>query len=276
METPNQSLISSGELNTAENNNNETPMEIDQANNCKTSAEVPPTPEQSLSEELQKMNTSTEENITKKKTTVTEVRRTNQQSETLINDSNVSLSDTLLSSAYRRRCLIEGHAQNEMAAIKQFKTNYNLKFGQPYPNFYMGKLKNALNEIKMQPFLQRKVLALFLYNGKSIRSNIFCSQVMRDDCILKIFSKYFLLYGWDVTQRGHAKEMYDRLFKVQRRAAKMLRKIKLDDFPAFMLICVERSAGFRHRPKVINGTNESIAFEIELMKCVQAFRKVTE
>ncbi|BFF97534.1 FAS-associated factor 1-like [Drosophila madeirensis] len=164
METPNQSLISSGELNTAENNEQETPMEIDQANNCKTCAEVPPTPEQSLSEEFQKMNTSTEENITKK-TTVTEVPRTNQQSETLINDSNVSLSDTLVSSAYRRRCLIEGYAQKEMAAIKQFKTNYNLKFGQAYPNFYMGKLKNALNEIKMQPFAQRKVLALFLYNG---------------------------------------------------------------------------------------------------------------
>ncbi|BFF97533.1 FAS-associated factor 1-like [Drosophila madeirensis] len=99
---------------------------------------------------------------------------------------------------------------------------------------------------------------------------------MRDDYILKIFSKYFLLYGWDVTQRDHAKELYDRLFKVQRRAAKMLRKIKLDDFPAFMFICVERSDGFRHRPKVINGTIESIAFEIELIKCVQAFRKVTQ
>ncbi|SPP76998.1 FAS-associated factor 1-like [Drosophila guanche] len=250
-------------------------MEIDQANNCKTSAEVPPTPEQSMSEEHEKkMNTSTEENITKK-ITVTEERRTNQQSETLINDSaDVSLSDTLVSSAYRRRCLIEGYAQKEMDAIMQFTTNYNLKFGQPYPNFYMGKLKNALNEIKMQPFSQRKVLAIFLYNGQSIRSNIFCSQVMRDDYILKIFSKYFLLYGWDVTQRGHAKEMYDRLLKVERRAAKMLRKIKLDDFPALMFICVTRSDGFCHRPKVINGTNESIAFEIELIKCVQAFRKL--
>ncbi|XP_017835852.1 FAS-associated factor 1 isoform X2 [Drosophila busckii] len=142
------------------------------------------------------------------------------------------------------RHLIPNNTNDETSGSSQFVENYRQRFGEPFPDFFVGSLDNALRLACHKPAKERKLLAIYLHHGESILTNVFCDHLMKDEAIIQTFKENFVLYGWDMTYESNKDMFLSSLTAcINSNASLTARNIKLDKLPAIMLVGKSRLMG---------------------------------
>ncbi|KAH8327222.1 hypothetical protein KR074_007524 [Drosophila pseudoananassae] len=140
--------------------------------------------------------------------------------------------------------LIPNNTDDEMSGSAQFVDNYVARYGEPCPYFFVGSLESALQMACYKPAKERKLLAIYLHHGKSILTNVFCDQLMKNETIIQTFMEKFVLYGWDLTFESNKDMFLSSLTAcISSNASLMARNIGLDKLPAIMLVGKSRELG---------------------------------
>ncbi|SPP73937.1 FAS-associated factor 1 isoform X1 [Drosophila guanche] len=142
------------------------------------------------------------------------------------------------------RHLIPNNTDDETTGSSQFVENYQSRFGEPYPEFFVGSLESALQLACHKPAKERKLLAIYLHHGESILTNVFCDHLMKAESIIQTLKEKFVLFGWDMTYDSN-KDMFLSLLtaRISSNASLTARNIKLDKLPAIMLVGKSRQLG---------------------------------
>ncbi|XP_017081121.1 FAS-associated factor 1-like [Drosophila eugracilis] len=112
-----------------------------------------------------------------------------------------------------------------------------MRFGDPTPDFYMGDLKSAFQNVSQQPEEENKLLAIYLHHDGSILTNIFCFHVMKTKKVLSTLKNHFIVYGVDITKEDKANCFFDEVrTTISAEVSNAVKGIVLDKLPAFMLL----------------------------------------
>ncbi|KAK3927093.1 FAS-associated factor 1 [Frankliniella fusca] len=97
------------------------------------------------------------------------------------------------------RSLVPADASDEMAGAINFGEEFNNRYGSGYPSFYPGSLEDAIKDSCLKPARDRKLLAMYIHNDKSVLSNVFCTQLLGAESVRGCLSDSFVVWGWDTT-----------------------------------------------------------------------------
>ncbi|KAH8283575.1 hypothetical protein KR018_007660, partial [Drosophila ironensis] len=140
--------------------------------------------------------------------------------------------------------LIQNNTDDETMGSSQFVENYKARYGEPCPDFFVGSLESARQLACLKPARERKLLAIYLHHGKSILTNVFCDQLMKNESIIQTFIEKFVLYGWDLTYESNKDMFLSSLTAcISSNASLQARNIRLDKLPAIMLVGKSRELG---------------------------------
>lgn len=139
--------------------------------------------------------------------------------------------------------LMPDNTDDETNGSVSFIDGYTLRYGQNSPNFFSGTLERAMNEAFAKTGRDRRMLALYVHHDGSILTNVFCSELLGSESILQIFSTYFVLWGWDITNRRNRDMLLDSVAQyLGQTVLQAITNIKTDDFPALVIVSRLRSS----------------------------------
>lgn len=95
--------------------------------------------------------------------------------------------------------LVPPDASDEMAGAISFGEEFVNRYGPAYPPFFPGTLDDAIKDSCLKPAKDRKLLALYIHNDKSVLANVFCTQLLGAESVRGCLSDSFVVWGWDVT-----------------------------------------------------------------------------
>ncbi|XP_034236996.1 FAS-associated factor 1 [Thrips palmi] len=97
------------------------------------------------------------------------------------------------------RPLVPPDATDEMAGAINFGEEFTNRYGTAYPAFYPGSLDDAIKDSCLKPARDRKLLAMYIHNDKSVLANVFCTQLLGAESVRGVLSDSFVVWGWDIT-----------------------------------------------------------------------------
>lgn len=123
-------------------------------------------------------------------------------------------------------------------ATLELVTEFQRRFGEQTPIWFIGSLDDAAREAygTNTKTNDRKMLAIYIHNEKSISANIFCSQILCSTEIVNFLSENCISWAFDVTEYENKHRIYaqiDKMFGSQ--MATQLRRMSDDDFPVLIL-----------------------------------------
>ncbi|XP_074644046.1 FAS-associated factor 1-like [Tubulanus polymorphus] len=102
-------------------------------------------------------------------------------------------------STLRVKSLIPDGITDETIAVENFTAVFRERYGECHPDFYIGKLDDAIKDALLVRAKEKRLLAVYLHNDTSILANIFCSQILCKETICSYLSQNFVMWPWDMT-----------------------------------------------------------------------------
>lgn len=140
------------------------------------------------------------------------------------------------------RSLVPPDASDEMAGAINFGEEFGNRYGTGYPSFYPGSLEDAIKDSCLKPARDRKLLAMYIHNDKSVLTNVFCTQLLGAESVRGCLADSFVVWGWDVTHPSN-KTMF--LNSVNRNLGNMAGQtifcVPEDKYPILVILMRNRS-----------------------------------
>ncbi|KAG8132390.1 hypothetical protein E2320_010247, partial [Naja naja] len=109
----------------------------------------------------------------------------------------------MASSALRKSPMMPENAENEGDALLQFTAEFSSRYGDCHPVYFIGSLEAAFQEAFYGKARDRKLLAVYLHQDKSVLTNVFCSQMLCAESIVSYLSQNFITWAWDMTKEAN-------------------------------------------------------------------------
>lgn len=154
---------------------------------------------------------------------------------------------------------------DETDALEHFIKEFNDRYGECHPVFYVGTLDDALKEALNTKAKDRKLLAVYLHHDSSILANVFCSQILCKESIVQYLSNNFITWAWDMTNDTNSARfitMATRQFGSV--AASQIRCYKPDQLPVLLIISRSRATN-----EVVDIIPGSVTLDELMMRLIQ-------
>lgn len=89
--------------------------------------------------------------------------------------------------------------------------------------------------------MQRKLLAIYLHDDRSVLTNVFCDQLLKCDSIMQTLQHNFVLYGWDLTHESNKHLFLSALTCVGVTATMTVRSLMVSELPTILVVGKTRS-----------------------------------
>lgn len=159
-----------------------------------------------------------------------------------------------------------------------FEDRFAKQAGCVMPNFYTGSLVEAVREAFEAPgrgVEERRPLALYIHNDKSIAANIFPSMVLCKDEVTSLLRCQYVLWPWDVTHRENEQKLKEwlQLLGIQevRQTIDMFSR-HTERFP--LLVLLTREKGTYNLVNMCTGGDSVQLVLQKLMNGVEAFTDI--
>lgn len=123
----------------------------------------------------------------------------------------------------------------------QFVENYVQRYGSPHPEFFIGSLEEAMLSACQKPASQRKLLAIYLHDDRSVLTNVFCDQLLKCDSVMQTLQHNFVLFGWDLTHESNKHMFLSSLSCVGVTATMHVRSLLVSQLPTILIVGKSRS-----------------------------------
>jgi len=154
-----------------------------------------------------------------------------------------AIFDSDASSTRKLKTLLPRNSSDDADAMIQFQQNFEERYGEVHPHFYIGPLKNAIDEAAGSNATERRPLLVYLHHDNSILSNIFCSQILCSQQLVSFVSQNFVIWSWDVTDDTNRQRFVNMLVvHFGNSAANTVSKYRDADYP-LLLIVMKSKAG---------------------------------
>lgn len=99
--------------------------------------------------------------------------------------------------------LLPDNSKDDTHSIEKFVQNFAESYGDTVPTMYIGSLANAIRDSLMLPIKERRLLAIYIHNVRSICVNVFCNQIMMNDFVHSFLLEHYILWPWDVSNEAN-------------------------------------------------------------------------
>lgn len=155
-------------------------------------------------------------------------------------DEDAMFMDSEISSRFRP--LISADVDDELAGCIQFVEEFQNRYGDMRPEFFLGTLDQAIKIACFKPAKDKRLLAVYLHHDRSVLSNVFCTQLLCFESVVQYLNANFLVWGWDMTHPTNRNRILQSASQALGQMAEVtLRAIDIDRLPALVLITRNRS-----------------------------------
>lgn len=127
--------------------------------------------------------------------------------------------------------------------LVKFTTQFEERYGEIHPHFYMGPLTEAIKEAGGASAKERRPLLVYLHHDGSILTNVFCSQLICSDTIVNYISGNFVVWAWDMTHDTNRTRFLDMVTQhFGSVAASTVRGFGAEQYPLLLVAMKNRSA----------------------------------
>ncbi|XP_050538185.1 FAS-associated factor 1 [Daktulosphaira vitifoliae] len=142
----------------------------------------------------------------------------------------------------RIRPLISEDIDDELAGVIQFVEEFQNRYGDMRPEFFLGTLDQAIKIACFKPAKDKRLLAVYLHHDRSVLSNVFCTQLLCFESVVQYLNANFLVWGWDMTHTSNRNRILQSASQALGQMAEVtLRAIDVNRLPALVLITRNRS-----------------------------------
>ncbi|KJE93996.1 hypothetical protein CAOG_08808 [Capsaspora owczarzaki ATCC 30864] len=135
-------------------------------------------------------------------------------------------------------------AMDETVACSEFVDKFVERFHtKVQPVFFVGSFGDALREATKEG----KCLFFYLHSDTSAESNVFCSQVLCDEAIVRYLTENFVIWGWDNTTASRQRQ----LPRIVSRFGTIDALTNIEHYPHCFLLA--RVAGSLHTLNIVKG-----------------------
>ncbi|XP_073259485.1 FAS-associated factor 1-like isoform X1 [Porites lutea] len=139
--------------------------------------------------------------------------------------------------------MLEDNCTDTAEALVKFTTQFEERYGETHPYFYMGPLTEAIKEAGGASAKERRPLLIYLHHDGSILTNVFCSQLICSETIVNYISGNFVVWAWDMTHNSNRARFLDMVTQhFGSVAASTVRGFVAEQFPLLIVGMRNRSA----------------------------------
>ncbi|KAI0989185.1 hypothetical protein GJ496_009894 [Pomphorhynchus laevis] len=170
------------------------------------------------------------------------IHRVDSDSEEYISLSDESV-DNEESNENNLNSLLPSDCTDEARGIELFVQKFANKYGPSIPAMYIGALENAINESLLLPISERRLLAIYIHNTRSICVNVFCKQIMMNECLTAFLLHHYIMWPWDFSQEGNRRWFLSKsLIQFGPQITMSIEDMETDRFPVILVLAKGRSA----------------------------------
>lgn len=162
--------------------------------------------------------------------------------------------------------------------VSVFEARFATAQGSAAPNFSVDTLNNTIREAFEAPgrdISERRPLALYIHNDRSVAANIFASNIMCRDEISNLLRHQFVLWGWDITFRDNEQKLAEWISNLgmfdTRHIVEMMR-YDSERFP--LLLLLTREKGNLKLVDICYGTDSADQVMSKLLTCVEEYQSI--
>jgi len=141
------------------------------------------------------------------------------------------------------KTLLARDSNDTFDVMIQFQHNFVERYGDVHPPFYVGPLKNAIEEAGGSRAAERRPLLLYLHHDSSVLTHIFCSQILCSQQLVSYVTHNFVTWPWDMSHESNRQRFVNMLvLHFGNSAASTVSKYRDSDYP-LLLIVMKSKAG---------------------------------
>ncbi|CAF3901208.1 unnamed protein product [Rotaria sp. Silwood2] len=151
-----------------------------------------------------------------------------------------------------RELLIPDRCTDDIVGLEHFSRVFHARFGSTGPILYIGSLDQAIQDSLFTSRNERRPLAIYLHNDRSVCANVFCAQVLASETTVEYLASNYVVWAWDITtdaNRTRLLETFKRCIGPQ--YAQRIAVMEKDAFPLILILI--RSRGSLELISVIEG-----------------------
>ncbi|ESO10232.1 hypothetical protein HELRODRAFT_168118 [Helobdella robusta] len=173
--------------------------------------------------------------------------------------------------------LMPENSTDQVAATESFSNEFQNRYGEPHPIFYIGSLDDAVRDSLLCKARERKMLAVYLHHDNSILSNVFCSQVLCKESLVSYLTNNFICWAWDLTFQSNRKILLQNCTKHfgSMTSSSINKKIESSDSLPVLLI-ISRNRGTNEVLELIEGNGTLIEIMPRLIHAAELNRAQME
>ncbi|XP_078352953.1 FAS-associated factor 1-like [Oculina patagonica] len=139
--------------------------------------------------------------------------------------------------------MLEDGCTDAAENLVKFTTQFEERYGEIHPHFYMGPLTEAIKEAGGASAKERRPLLVYLHHDGSILTNVFCSQLICSETIVNYISGNFVVWAWDMTHDTNRTRFLDMVTQhFGSVAASTVRGFGAEQYPLLLVGLKNRSA----------------------------------
>ncbi|XP_015752631.1 PREDICTED: FAS-associated factor 1-like [Acropora digitifera] len=139
--------------------------------------------------------------------------------------------------------MLENDCLDTAENLVKFTTEFEERYGEVHPHFYMGPLTEAITESGGASAKERRPLIIYLHHDGSILTNVFCSQLICSETIVNYISSNFVVWAWDMTHDTNSARFVEMVTQhFGRVAASTLGGFGVEQYPLLIVGLKNRSA----------------------------------
>lgn len=139
--------------------------------------------------------------------------------------------------------MLEDGCTDSAENLVKFTTQFEERYGEVHPHFYMGPLTEAIKEAGGASAKERRPLLVYLHHDGSILTNVFCSQLICSETIVNYISGNFVVWAWDMTHDTNRTRFLDMVTQhFGSVAASTVRGFGAEQYPLLLVGLKNRSA----------------------------------
>ncbi|CAF4287487.1 unnamed protein product, partial [Adineta steineri] len=153
----------------------------------------------------------------------------------------LSSTTTPTSISSNRELLIPDRCTDDVKGLEHFTRVFHARYGSTGPILYIGSLDQAIQDSVCASREERRPLAIYLHNDRSVCANVFCAQVLAGETTIEYLANNYVVWAWDVTSDANR----TRLLEVFKRClgqsyAQRIYGMEKDSFPLLLIVIRSR------------------------------------
>ncbi|CAF2074950.1 unnamed protein product [Rotaria magnacalcarata] len=165
---------------------------------------------------------------------------------------HLSKTTTVSNMTSNRELLIPERCTDDILGLEHFSRVFHARYGTTGPILYIGSLDQAIQDSVMASRDERRPLAIYLHNDRSVCANVFCAQVLASETTVEYLANNYVVWAWDVTTDANRTRLLE-VFKrcVNHQYAQRIAAMEKDAFP--LVLILTRSRGSLEVISIIEG-----------------------